>query len=78
MSNWLEEAESKKSLMDENGTSLDKTELKKEAIAQNYKANQELYERLIQQLEGLAVRVNDLPMEYRESFGKINYDIWPI
>ena len=73
MSNWLEEAESKKSLMDENGASLDRTELKKEAIGQNYQANKELYESFIQRLEGLAIRVNNLPMEYRESFGKINY-----
>ena len=30
-------------------------------------------EEFIDQLENLAERVNDLPMEYRDSFGKINF-----
>jgi len=73
MSNWLEEAESRKSVIDENGSSVDRGRQKKKAIAENYQSNKELYDRFISQLEDLAIRVNDLPMEYREAFGKINY-----
>ena len=73
MSNWLEEAESRKSLEEENDSSISKTELKKEAIRKNYEAHQSFYEEFINHLENLAERVNDLPMEYRDSFGKINF-----
>jgi len=73
MSNWLEEAESKKALEEENTSITRRIEQKKEAILQNYQANKALYEGFINHMEDLANRVNELPMEYRETFGKINF-----
>ena len=73
MSNWLEEAENRKSLEEENANSEDSKKFKKKAIKENYEANKLLYDKFLDHLESLAKRVNDLPMEYRDSFGKINF-----
>ena len=75
MSNWLEEAESKKKREEEAASITKRIEQKKDAVRQNYEANKDLYEGFIQQLKELSGRVNDLPMEYRDSFGKINFRV---
>lgn len=75
MSNWLEEAESKKALDEEVVSISQRIAQKKDEVRQNYQANKELYEGFIKQLEELSERVNDLPMEYRNSFGKINFRV---
>jgi hypothetical protein len=73
MSNWLEDAERKKVLDDENASSEDRVQLRKAAILDNYQSNKELYDGFIAQMEELAIRVNDLPLDFRTSFGKLNY-----
>jgi hypothetical protein len=73
MSNWLEDAERKKVFDDENASSQDMIQLRKTAILDNYQSNKELYDGFIAQMEELAIRVNELPLEYRASFGKLNY-----
>jgi hypothetical protein len=71
MINWLEEAESRKRVTGENDVSADRIQLKKEAVRQNFQANQQLYDNFIKHLTGLVERVNNLPMEDREPFAKL-------
>lgn len=73
MSNWLEEAENSNILVDEHGSLEEKLELKKKAIQQNYLANQSRFDEFNVKLKELVKRVNDLPAEYREPFGKISF-----
>jgi len=45
---------------------------KKFRIQQNYEKNHEVYDGFISKLDGLVERVNSLPLEHREEFGKIS------
>ena len=73
MSNWLENAENSAAEMEEQGGLKEKLRQKKEAIRKNYLDNQIQYENFIAELDKLVNRVNDLPLEYREPFGKISH-----
>ncbi len=73
MSHWLEEAESFKEL-DEGRTADEAIKKKKKAIRENYETNGEKYELFLKELQSLADRVNNLPKEFREEFGKLNYN----
>lgn len=73
MSHWLEEAESRKEMV-ESHSAVDVIKKKKKDIQENYAANSKLYENFLKELESLAERVNSLPTEYREDYGKINFN----
>jgi len=73
MSNWLENAESSAAEMEEQGGLKEELRQKKEAIRKNYLDNQIQYENFIAELDKLVNRVNDLPLDYREPFGKISH-----
>ncbi|HSG67141.1 MAG TPA: hypothetical protein VK994_00445, partial [Bacteroidales bacterium] len=73
MSHWLEEAENRKKSI-ESDSAVDKVKKKKKAIRENYDANREYYDRFVKNLESLALRINDLPKEYREDYGKVNFN----
>ena len=73
MSHWLEEAESRKEMV-ENHSGAEVIKKKKKDIRENYDANGKLYGSFLKELESLAERVNNLPKDYREDFGKINFN----
>ena len=73
MSNWLEKAENEAAFGNDTSNFGEKLRLKKEAIQKNYLDNQFYYDNFIVELEKLVNRVNDLPLEYRQPFGKINF-----
>jgi hypothetical protein len=75
MSNWLEEAESSIAFGNDHDNLEEKILNKKESIQKNYLANQSLYDNFIQELKSLSKRINKLPAEYREPFGKISFHV---
>lgn len=75
MSNWLEEAEGSIALSNDHDRLDEKIRKKKESIQKNYLANQSLYDNFIKELRSLSKRVNDLPAEYRDPFGKISFHV---
>jgi len=75
MSDWLEEAEGSIAFGNDHDRLDEKIRKKKESIQENYLANQSLYDNFIQELKSLSKRVNELPAEYREPFGKISFHV---
>ena len=72
MSNWLDQAESRAVIIDDQSSLQDKLLLKEEAIQKNYLDHQLPFDDFIAELEKLVNRVNDLSMAYRQPFGKIS------
>ena len=72
MAHWLDEIERKESRRRGSGSSSARVQDKKFRIQQNYKKNKEVYEAFITMMMSLVNRVNSLPIQYRETFGKIN------
>jgi hypothetical protein len=73
MINWIEEAE-RSSVMENDPEKLrEKIRVRKEKISANYQANGKAYEEFAGLVKSLAERINNLPIEYRESFGKVNF-----
>jgi hypothetical protein len=73
MANWLEEAERSAVMKNDPAKLREKTRLRKEKIRGNYQVNGKAYEAFAGLVNTLAERINKLPLEYRESFGKITF-----
>jgi len=72
MTNWLEEAErSHRISKQRTGRWSKKIAEKKDAISRNYEQHKDAYEAFIQIMYSLVQRVNSLPEEMREPFGKL-------
>ena len=69
---WFDEIERQESRRKGSASNSARVQDKKFRIQQNYQKNKEIYEGFIGMLQSLAKRVNNLPLEYREIFGKIN------
>ena len=72
MVHWLDEIERHESRKRGSGSSSARVQDKKFRIQQNYAKNKEIYDGFMGVMLGLVGRVNNLPLEYREIFGKIN------
>jgi hypothetical protein len=72
VSHWLDEIERQESRKRRSASSSARVQDKKFRIQQNYTKNKDLYDGFIAKLQNLVNRVNDLPLEHREVFGKIN------
>jgi hypothetical protein len=72
MTHWLDEIEKQESRKKGSASGSARVQDKKFRIQQNYQKNKEIYEAFISKLNGLVERVNILPIEYRDVFGKIN------
>jgi len=70
---WLEDIEHHESRKHGRASDSARIQDKKFRIQQNYAKNKDVYDGFIARLHGLVDRVNSLPMEYREEFGKINF-----
>ena len=70
---WLDDIESTESRKHGHAADSARIQDKKFRIQQNYEKNGQAYEEFIVKLHGLVERVNNLPMEYREEFGKISF-----
>ena len=72
MAHWIEKAEradkNNKKPSGENAQVQDK----KFRIRQNYQKNKAIYDGFIRKMNNLVDRVNQLPAEHREEFGKLN------
>ncbi len=73
MPHWLDEIERFESRKHRSASSSARVQDKKFRIQQNYQKNKEIYDSFIAKLNSLSERVNNLPLEYREVFGKINF-----
>lgn len=72
MSHWLDDIERLESRKKGSASGSARVQDKKFRIQQNYQKNKEIYEAFISKLQSFIERVNNLPFEYREIFGKIN------
>ena len=72
MSHWLDEIEQQESRRKGSASGSARVQDKKFRIQQNYQKNKETYGGFISKMQSLVERVNNLPMEHREVFGKIN------
>ena len=72
MAHWLEEIERVESRKNRSARDSARIQDKIFRIKQNYEKNEKVYEGFINKLNSLIERVNNLPMEHREEFGKIN------
>ena len=72
MAHWLDEIERQESRKKGSASGSARVQDKKFRIQQNYQKNKEIYESFISRLQGVIERVNNLPFEHREIFGKIN------
>ena len=72
MPHWLDEIEHLESRKHRSASDSARIQDKKFRIQQNYEKNSEVYDGFLEKLHGLVERVNSLPIEYREVFGKIN------
>ena len=73
MNNWLEQAEGNITHEHDRTRHEDRMDAKKEAIQENYRANQKCFNDFLEELKELVDRVNQLPVELRHPFGKITY-----
>jgi len=74
MSDWLDQAESNIASVDDDHSKQEEKFLKKqEAIRENYQANKVLFDSFITDLKKLVERVNKLPAEHRQPFGKLGF-----
>ena len=69
---WLDEIERHESRKKGSGSSSARVQDKKFRIGQNYAKNKNVYDGFMSKMVTLINRVNNLPIEYREEFGKIN------
>ena len=72
MAHWLDEIERQESRKKGSASGSARVQDKKFRIQQNYQKNKKTYEAFVIKLQSLAERVNNLPIEHREVFGKIN------
>jgi hypothetical protein len=72
MAHWLDEIERQESRKRGSGSSSARVQDKKFRIQQNYAKNKAVYDGFVEKMMNLVKRVNDLPLEYREEFNKIN------
>ena len=72
MGHWLDEIEWQESRRRGSGSSSARVQDKKFRIQQNYAKNKETYDSFLDSMQGLISRVNSLPLQYRDVFGKIN------
>jgi len=72
VAHWLDEIERQESRRRGSASSSARVLDKKFRIQQNYQKNKELFEGFVVKVQNLVERVNGLPMEHREVFGKIN------
>jgi hypothetical protein len=70
---WLDDIERQESRKHGHASDSARIQDKKFRIQQNYAKNKKVYDGFINRLHALVDRVNNLPMEYREEFGKINF-----
>jgi hypothetical protein len=70
---WLDDIERQESRRHGHASDSARIQDKKFRIQQNYAKNKKVYDGFINRLHALVDRVNNLPMEYREEFGKINF-----
>jgi hypothetical protein len=73
VSHWLEDIERHESRKHGHASDSARIQDKKFRIQQNYDKNSQVYNDFIDRLHALTDRVNGLPLEYREEFGKINF-----
>jgi len=72
MTHWLEQAErSQRKSKQRSGSMSRRIAEKKDAISRNYEQNKDAYEAFLQIMYSLIQRVNSLPDEMREPFGKL-------
>ena len=72
MSHWIEDAEKRGKNIDKPSGDSARIQDKKFRIRQNYQKNKPIYDGFIKKMNSLIDRVNQLPIEHREEFGKIN------
>jgi hypothetical protein len=72
VAHWLDEIERQESRRRGSASGSARVQDKKFRIHQNYEKNRETYDGFVGKLQSLVNRVNNLPLEYREVFGKIN------
>jgi len=70
---WLDEIEKTESRKRGSASGSARVQDKKFRIGQNYEKNRDIYDGFMVKLEGLAERVNNLPIEHRDLFGKIGF-----
>jgi hypothetical protein len=73
VAHWLDDIERHESRRKGHASDSARIQDKKFRIQQNYAKNKKVYDSFVGKLHGLVDRVNNLPMEYREEFGKINF-----
>jgi hypothetical protein len=74
MGHWLEDIENQEARKRRSARDSARVQDKIFRIKQNYDKNKDLYDRFIKKMEGLIERVNNLPMEHREEFGKLKFE----
>jgi hypothetical protein len=72
VAHWLDEIERQESRRKGSAANSARVQDKKFRIQQNYQKNKEKYDGFVGMLQALVKRVNNLPLEHREVFGKIN------
>jgi hypothetical protein len=72
VAHWLDEIERLENRKNRSASDSARIQDKKFRIQQNYSKNHEIYDGFIGKLDNLVERVNSLPMEHRDVFGKIN------
>ena len=72
MAHWLDEIERQESRRRGSASGSARVQDKKFRIQQNYAKNKDIYDGFIKKIQNLVNRVNNLPIEHREVFGKIN------
>jgi hypothetical protein len=72
VAHWLDEIERQESRRKGSGSNSARVQDKKFRIQQNYTKNKEIYDGFVVKMQSLVNRVNSLPIEHREVFGKIN------
>ena len=72
MTNWLEEAERQVRRQEKGSMGTERMVIKRDRIRENYQKNQATYDNFTSRLNSLVVRVNNLPLEQRKRFGKID------
>ena len=68
---WLDDLERQEARKHRSASESARIQDKKFRIQQNYDKNHEIYDGFVGKLDSLVERVNNLPMEHREVFGKI-------
>lgn len=72
MTHWIEKAERTGKTKSQPSVDSARNEDKKFRIRQNYQKNRAVYDAFVSKMNSLVDRVNQLPIEHREEFGKIN------